>query len=114
MAHRAASFAAAEVKSAREAGIFHLLDLAALNEDGITAHAGAFSPAPRLKVLSTAGAGDSLLGGFVAGFAIGMPFISKTLIRDARIRRIASALQLGVPPACDTELCANSAHENRD
>lgn len=141
-AFRAASFAAAEVKPAREAGIFKLLDLIALNEEegeefvrssfspnspeifvrrcqellrstfpdlravisagklgayGITPHAQAFYPAPEVKVLSTAGAGDSLLGGVLAGLASGIPFISKKTTRERTPSHVIdSALQLGV------------------
>jgi len=136
-AFRAASFAAAEVKAAREAGMFEMLDLVALNEEegeefvgckwspqspeqfvqrcqellrssfpglsvvisagklgayGITAKDSAFAPAQPIEVKSTAGAGDSLLGGVLVGLAIGMPFIRS----QAPAQVIESALQLGV------------------
>lgn len=140
-AFRAACFAAAEVKPARRAGMFDLLDLVALNEEegeafvdcafspdspqkfvrdcqellrssfpglnvvvsagklgayGITAQASAFCPAPEVNVLSTAGAGDSLLGGVLAGLAAGIPLLSKTSGCDRPDRKIDSALELGV------------------
>jgi sugar/nucleoside kinase (ribokinase family) len=140
-AFRAASFAAAEVKPARQAGMFGMLDLVALNEEegeelvdcsfspeapqafmqqcqevlrssfpdlrviisagkvgayGITAKASAFCSAPNVNVMSTAGAGDSLLGGVLAGMAAGMPFIHTTGLEQVPLRVIDSALQLGV------------------
>lgn len=63
---------------------------------GITAQASAFCPAPEVKVLSTAGAGDSLLGGVLAGLAAGMPFIWETSAPEANNRTINTALQFGV------------------
>jgi sugar/nucleoside kinase (ribokinase family) len=140
-AFRAASFAAAEVRRARESGLFELLDLVSLNAEegeafagcafspespelfvrtcqellrsargnlkivvsagkmgayGITAQAHAFYPAPEVKVLSTAGAGDSLLGGVLAGLAAGLPFIGEAPWRGQLHEGIDSALQLGV------------------
>ena len=140
-AFRAASFAAAEVKPAREVGLFKLLDLVSLNEEegqefvgcafspdapeifvrscqdllrssfadlrvvisagkfgayGISAQASAFCPAPQVQVRSTAGAGDSLLGGVLAGLTAGMPFISKASACEQTRRVVDSALQLGV------------------
>lgn len=140
-AFRAASFAAAEVNPAREAGLFKMLDLVALNEEegqefvgrafspeapeifvrscqdllrsrfadlrvvisagkfgayGITAQASAFCPAPQVEVRSTAGAGDSLLGGVLVGLTAAMPFISETSACANTPRSINSALQLGV------------------
>jgi len=140
-AFRAASFTAAEVKPAREAGMLGMLDLVAFNEEegeelvdcsfspespqpfirkcqevlrssfpdlrviisagkvgayGITAKASAFCPAPNVNVMSTAGAGDSLLGGVLAGMASGLPFIHTTSLEQVPLRAIDSALQLGV------------------
>jgi sugar/nucleoside kinase (ribokinase family) len=37
-----------------------------------------FCPAPRVSVASTAGAGDALLGGVIAGIAAGVPFLRKS------------------------------------
>lgn len=140
-AFRSASFAAAEVRPAREAGLFQLLDLVALNEEegqefagclfspespqsfirtcqqllassfpelkvvisagkmgayGITANASCFCPAPRVEVRSTAGAGDSLLGGVLAGLAAGLPFISQIAGGERTHGYLDSALHLGV------------------
>jgi sugar/nucleoside kinase (ribokinase family) len=63
---------------------------------GITAQASAFCPAPKVKVLSTAGAGDSLLGGVLSALVAGIPFISETSGSGQVARVIDSALQLGV------------------
>jgi sugar/nucleoside kinase (ribokinase family) len=64
---------------------------------GISAQSIAFCPASTVKVSSTAGAGDSLLGGVLAGLAAGMPFISKTSGYEGKtLKVIDSALQLGV------------------
>ena len=59
---------------------------------GITPKDSAFAPAQPVEVKSTAGAGDSLLGGVLVGLAIGMPFICS----QAPAQMIESALQLGV------------------
>lgn len=48
-------------------------------------------PAPRVEVASTAGAGDCLLGGILAGLAVGMPLMSQ-----ATSGGLASALVFGV------------------
>ncbi|HVO62105.1 MAG TPA: PfkB family carbohydrate kinase [Terriglobales bacterium] len=60
---------------------------------GITAQASAFSPAHPVEVMSTAGAGDSLLGGVLVGLALGMPFVSS---EGKSSQMVDSALQLGV------------------
>ena len=139
-AFRAASFATAEVKPARNAGMFGMLDLVALNEGeaeellevefnpdslpafiqrcqellrdsfprlklvvsvgkggayGITADGYNFCPAPEVKVASTAGAGDSLLGGIIAAMAAGIPFFVPEGV-EQRSDRIQTAVELGV------------------
>lgn len=141
-AFRAASFVAAEVRPARDAGMFDLLDLVALNESeaeelvghsfshespepflrrcqellgssyanlkmvvsagkagayGLTAKTCNFCPAPPVEVASTAGAGDSLLGGVLAAIAAGIPFLNPVCSTDDRpARSIQTALELGV------------------
>ncbi len=141
-AFRAASFVAAEVRPAREAGMFDLLDLVALNQSeaeelvelpfspespepfvrrcqellcnsytrlkmlvsvgkagayGLTANACNFCPAPQVEVASTAGAGDSLLGGVLAAIVVGIPFLCPSDTTENRPdRSIRTALQLGV------------------
>lgn len=60
---------------------------------GITAETSGFCPAPIVNVASTAGAGDSLLGGILAAMAAGIPF---TAAQPASATVIASALQFGV------------------
>ena len=63
---------------------------------GVTAEGWSYCPAPRVDVASTAGAGDSLLGGVLAAIAAGIPFE-----RDGSSGRqsdacVDSALGLGV------------------
>jgi len=53
-----------------------------------------YSPAPPVKVVSTAGAGDCLLGGILAALAAGIPFSRKD--RGKREYALASALDVGV------------------
>lgn len=140
-AFRAASFTRAEIPAARAAGMFEMLDLAALNEDEASSFGGKFhaeAPEPFLEscrqalaghnpgirivvtagkngafgcergtwehcpalpvpVASTAGAGDALLGGLLAGTAAGIPFILPGAPRRALSERpLASALDLAV------------------
>ena len=141
-AFRAASFAAAEVKAARESSMFDMLDLVSLNQGeaeqfvgsrlvsgaeesfirtcqdtlrrhypglnfvvtlgdggayGVTAEAVHFSPAPKVTVASTAGAGDSLLGGIIAALAAGIPFLPHHCdLNRSRKAQLESALELGV------------------
>jgi ribokinase len=141
-AFRAASFVAAEVQPARDAGMFDLLDMVALNQSeaeelvkvpflpespesfvhacqellrnsypnlkmivsagkagacGLTADACDFCPAPQVDVASTAGAGDSLLGGVLAAIVVGIPFLGADDAADTRRDRlICTALQFGV------------------
>lgn len=62
---------------------------------GVTKEARNHCPAPELKVASTAGAGDSLLGGIIAAIAVGIPFTSKTDGQQPS-RSVSTALELGV------------------
>lgn len=56
--------------------------------------AWSFAPAAKVKAASTAGAGDALLGGAIAGLAAGLPLTPKA---DASsTKEISSALQFGV------------------
>jgi sugar/nucleoside kinase (ribokinase family) len=140
-AFRAASFAAAEVGKARDAGMFNLLDLAALNEGeaeefvgspfspvspelfvkkcqellrhsyphvkliltagkigayGITAQEYNFCPAHEVEVASTAGAGDSLLGGVLAALSVGIPFMTVDSSATHPHGALQTAVDLGV------------------
>lgn len=61
---------------------------------GITAEGWHYCSAPKVKVASTAGAGDSLLGGIIAALAAGIPFVPDSRKQNDAV--IASALQLGV------------------
>jgi len=60
---------------------------------GITRDAWFHAPAVGVEVLSTAGAGDSLLGGVLAGLAAGIPFLPEIPVPE---RTLSSALHLGV------------------
>jgi ribokinase len=62
----------------------------------VTASLWNHCPAPEVEVASTAGAGDSLLGGIVAAIAAGIPFLQKPSGRRARGQSIATALDFGV------------------
>jgi len=56
-----------------------------------------YCPAPEVSVVSTAGAGDALLGGLLAGLAMGLPFIKPGPRRSGMADRpISSAFELGV------------------
>lgn len=141
-AFRAASFVPAEIGSAKQTGLFCLLDLVSLNEEeagelvgcpfsldapeifvrrcqhflrssfpdlqmvvsvgkdgayGVTTNMWSHCPAPKVEVASTAGAGDSLLGGVIAAVAAGIPFLRpEPAAESATGQSIATALELGV------------------
>ena len=61
---------------------------------GVTAEGWHYCPAPKVSVASTAGAGDSLLGGIIAALAAGIPFVSDSRKQSGAV--ISSALELGV------------------
>jgi len=61
---------------------------------GITKSGYQFCPAPQVRVASTAGAGDALLGGTLAGLAAGLSFVHPG--GSFENRRVETALQLGV------------------
>ncbi len=65
-----------------------------LGAHGITAQSHSFCPAPKVAVASTAGAGDALLGGVIAGLATGFPFLGRDCDHQPGV--IDSALELGV------------------
>ncbi len=62
---------------------------------GVTNDTRSHCPAPEVNVASTAGAGDSLLGGIIAATAVGIPFTSKTGGQEPS-RSVSTALELGV------------------
>lgn len=141
-AFRAASFVDAEIDTARQLGMFEMLDLIALNESEAEAFTGCsfspslsgefaktcqalakgpyprlrivvtagkqgalafaegrcdFCPAPAVPVVSTAGAGDALLGGLLSALAAGVPFMGSGMIRkNLSDGPIATALDFGV------------------
>jgi sugar/nucleoside kinase (ribokinase family) len=56
-----------------------------------------FCPAPEVPVVSTAGAGDALLGGVLSALAAGVPFLrSGPVRRSLNEGLLTSALELGV------------------
>jgi len=63
---------------------------------GVTAEGWSYSPAPKVSVASTAGAGDSLLGGVLAAIAAGIPFVKKGSDKQRSNERVDSALEFGV------------------
>jgi sugar/nucleoside kinase (ribokinase family) len=70
-----------------------------------------FCPAPRVKVASTAGAGDALLGGLIVGEVAGIPFIrcDHSLDRTS-MGTAASALDLAVLLASYTATSPHTIH----
>ena len=70
-----------------------------------------YCPAPEVPVASTAGAGDALLGGVLAGLAIGLPFISpgrpRSIISD---RPLSSAFEFAVLLAAFTVTSPHTIH----
>lgn len=76
-------------------------------------HAGQWEhcPAPRVPVSSTAGAGDALLAGILAGLTIGAPFIDPGTQRSSISEcPLTSALDLGVLLASHTVTSAHTIH----
>ncbi len=72
-----------------------------------------FVPALRVPVLSTAGAGDALLGGVLAALAVGMPFIgSSTAPWSGRV--LNSALELGTLLAALKVTSQHTIHPEAD
>ncbi len=74
-------------------------------------HSWDFCPAPEIPVASTAGAGDALLAGILAGLALGLPFIApgppRRLITD---RPLSSAFDFGVLLAAFTVTSPHTIH----
>lgn len=62
---------------------------------GITAEEWHYCPAPKVNIASTAGAGDSLLGGIIAALAAGIPFLPPAN-RERNGGVLSSSLELGV------------------
>jgi sugar/nucleoside kinase (ribokinase family) len=63
---------------------------------GITAEGWSHCPAAKVSVASTAGAGDSLLGGVLAAVAAGIPFVRERSDKQQSDESVDSALELGV------------------
>jgi sugar/nucleoside kinase (ribokinase family) len=76
-------------------------------------HSGSwdYCPAPEVPVASTAGAGDALLGGILAGLARGLPFIRSGRPRSLIVDRpLSSAFELGVLLAAFTVTSHHTIH----
>jgi sugar/nucleoside kinase (ribokinase family) len=64
---------------------------------GVTADLYNYCPAPKVEVASTAGAGDSLLGGIIAAVASGIPFLRGDFPKESvASKSVETALELGV------------------
>ncbi|HEX7424229.1 MAG TPA: carbohydrate kinase family protein [Terriglobales bacterium] len=64
---------------------------------GVTADLYNYCPAPKVEVASTAGAGDSLLGGIIAAVASGIPFLRGESTKESvTSQSVETALELGV------------------
>jgi sugar/nucleoside kinase (ribokinase family) len=62
----------------------------------VEAHSWDFCPAAAVAAVNTAGAGDALLGGVIAGLAAGLPFVEQATLRPRMTDRpLASAFDLG-------------------
>jgi len=70
-----------------------------------------FRPAPVVPVASTAGAGDALLGGVIAGIAAGLPFLRPALAdKHDFSRQLHSALDLAGVLASYTVMSPHTIH----
>jgi sugar/nucleoside kinase (ribokinase family) len=70
-----------------------------------------YCPAPKIEVLSTAGAGDCLLGGIVAAIAAGVPLLNSMPPRSSLAeRRLDTALDFGVLLASFKVTSAHTIH----
>jgi sugar/nucleoside kinase (ribokinase family) len=82
---------------------------------GVTKEMWSHCPAPKVKVASTAGAGDSLLGGIIAALAAGIPFQrSGSRVEDGAASSIGTALDLGVLLASYKCLSPHTIHPSVD
>jgi sugar/nucleoside kinase (ribokinase family) len=70
-----------------------------------------YCPAPKVEVASTAGAGDSLLGGILAGLAAGIPLVSP---QPRRAGSVETALDLGVLLASYKVTSPHTIHPDAD
>lgn len=75
---------------------------------GLEADEWGHCPAPPVPVVSTAGAGDSLLAGVIAGLVAGMPFT------PSGDRRVGSALEFGVLLGSLSVTSAHTIHPGAD
>ena len=85
-------------------------------KDGAIAFHGGnwdYCPAPEVPVAGTAGAGDALLAGILAGLAMGLPFIAPGRRRSSiKDRPLCSALDFAVLLAAFTVTSPHTIHPN--
>lgn len=78
-------------------GILILVSLGPHGAFGFEAGRWRRTPTLRVPVVSSAGAGDALLGGVLTGLALGLPFTTEGARRESLLERpLESALDLGV------------------
>lgn len=88
-----------------------IISAGALGAWGLTRELLNYCPAPKVRVSSSAGAGDALLAGVLAAMAAGVPFlISRALERGPSSRPLETALDLGVLLASYTCLSPHTIH----
>lgn len=73
-----------------------------------------FCPAPQVRVASTAGAGDALLGALIASTAAGLPFLRAEPSLAAAQRPLGSALDLAVLLASYTATSPHTIHPHAE
>jgi len=81
---------------ARFASLNMIVSVGSHGAYGVTAEGWNYCPAPKVEVASTAGAGDSLLGGVLAAIAAGIPFVAEQSREQPSNGFVDSALELGV------------------
>ena len=77
---------------------------------GVTKDLWNYCPAPEVVVVSTAGAGDALLGGIIAALGAGIPFLQTESSKRKSPRPIGTALELGVMLASYKCLSPHTIH----
>ncbi len=92
-------------------GIRLIVSLGARGVLGFSKDGWSLYPAPEVSVASTAGAGDALLGGVIAGIAAGIPFLSSDRPGPkVRGESVQSALEVGMMLASHTVTSPHTIH----
>jgi sugar/nucleoside kinase (ribokinase family) len=81
---------------ARFASLKMIVSVGSHGAYGVTAEGWSYCAAPKVEVASTAGAGDSLLGGVLAAIAAGISFVAEQSREQRSDAFVDSALELGV------------------